>query len=129
MAFDLHTRVFWLHVHSCTPQPPSPNPRIWVHIRGRYWSAEIDDITLCEPQAGGCLPRYTTAEELDNNKLAIIYYETQVQYKHNTLATGGKLMEPGLGTNPRFRQRVPTRSQTTPDTGCCERRGKSEVGK
>ncbi len=49
MAFDLHIRVFGLHVHSCTPQPPSPHPHIWAHIRGRYWSAMIDDITLCDP--------------------------------------------------------------------------------
>jgi hypothetical protein len=27
-----------------TPQP-SPTPRIWAHIRGRYWSAKIDDIS------------------------------------------------------------------------------------
>ncbi len=30
-----------------TPQPPPPPPpRIWAHIRGRYWSAKIDDIFL-----------------------------------------------------------------------------------
>jgi hypothetical protein len=23
-----------------------PPPRIWAHIRGRYWSAKIDDISL-----------------------------------------------------------------------------------
>jgi hypothetical protein len=28
-----------------TPQLP-PSPRIWVQIRGRYWSAKIDDIFL-----------------------------------------------------------------------------------
>ncbi len=28
-----------------TPQLP-PSPRIWAHIRGRYWSAKIDDISL-----------------------------------------------------------------------------------
>ncbi len=27
-----------------TPSPPSP--RIWAHIRERYWSAKIDDISL-----------------------------------------------------------------------------------
>ncbi len=40
---------FGLHVHSCThwlnPTTP-PLPRIWAHIRGRYWSANIDDISL-----------------------------------------------------------------------------------
>ncbi len=29
-----------------TPQPPTPPPRIWAHIRGRNWSAKIDDISL-----------------------------------------------------------------------------------
>jgi hypothetical protein len=53
------------------------------------------------PRPGDASQDTQPEEELDNNKLAIIYYETQVQYKHNTLVTGGKLMEPGLGTNPR----------------------------
>ncbi len=29
--------------------PPPPSPRIWAHIRGRYWSAKIDDISLWPP--------------------------------------------------------------------------------
>ncbi len=29
-----------------TSPPPHPSPRIWAHIRGRYWSAKIDDISL-----------------------------------------------------------------------------------
>jgi hypothetical protein len=38
-----------LLVHSCThwlrsPQQPPPLPRIWAHMRGRYWSAKIDDL-------------------------------------------------------------------------------------
>jgi hypothetical protein len=50
------------------------------------------------------------------------------------MATEGKLMEPGLGTNPRSsgercRRRVPTRSWTTPDAGCRERRGKERSRK
>ncbi len=28
-----------------TPQP-LPSHRIWSHIRGRYWSAKIDNISL-----------------------------------------------------------------------------------
>jgi hypothetical protein len=31
-----------------TPQPP-PSPRIWTHIRGRYWSAKKDDISMLLP--------------------------------------------------------------------------------
>jgi hypothetical protein len=38
-------------VHSCTPwlrprNPFPPSPRIGTRIRGRYWSAKIDDISL-----------------------------------------------------------------------------------
>ncbi len=28
---------------------PSPSPRIWAHIRRRYWSAKIDDISVWPP--------------------------------------------------------------------------------
>jgi hypothetical protein len=47
MVFNL----FGLHVHSFThwlrpPPPPPPPHRIWAHIRGRYWSAKINDIFL-----------------------------------------------------------------------------------
>jgi hypothetical protein len=34
-----------LYLMAETPQFP-PSPRIWAHIRGRYWSAKIDDISL-----------------------------------------------------------------------------------
>ncbi len=51
MELDLQS-LFGLHVHSCThllrSRTPSP-PRIWAHIRGRWWSAKIDDISLCPP--------------------------------------------------------------------------------
>jgi hypothetical protein len=49
-----HTR----DVHSCTHRviggdpatpPPPPSPHIWTRMRGRYWSAKIDDISLCPP--------------------------------------------------------------------------------
>jgi hypothetical protein len=74
------------------------------------------------PRPGDVSQDTQPAEKLDNNKLAVIYYENTNIITHNTLATGGKLMEPGLGTNPRSsgkrcRQGVPTRSRTTPDTG------------
>jgi hypothetical protein len=29
--------------------PPLPSPRIWAHIRGRYWSAKIKTTSLCNP--------------------------------------------------------------------------------
>ncbi len=29
--------------------PPPPPPGIWAHIRGRYWSAKIDDISVWPP--------------------------------------------------------------------------------
>jgi hypothetical protein len=51
MELDLQN-LFWLRVlyrglysMAETPQLP-PSPHIWTHIRGRYWSAKIDDIYL-----------------------------------------------------------------------------------
>jgi hypothetical protein len=44
--------LFGLHVHSCTHwlKPPTPlTPHIWAHIRGFYWSAMIDDISMWSP--------------------------------------------------------------------------------
>jgi hypothetical protein len=49
--YGLRSPQFFLGV-MCTAvlvgQDPStlPLPRIWAHIRGRYWSAKIDDISL-----------------------------------------------------------------------------------
>jgi hypothetical protein len=42
MELDLQS-IFGLHVHSCL-RPRIPPSRIWAHIRGRYWSAEIDPL-------------------------------------------------------------------------------------
>jgi hypothetical protein len=44
-------KFIWAPVYSCThwlgPRNSSPPPpRIWAHLRGRYWSAKIDDISL-----------------------------------------------------------------------------------
>ncbi len=47
-----HQSIFGFQVHrypsAATPQLPS-SPRIWAHIRGRYWSAKKDDIFLWTP--------------------------------------------------------------------------------
>jgi hypothetical protein len=55
MELDLQS-LFGLHVQSCTHwlrprNAPPPVPRILAHIRGRYWSAKIDDISTsrCDP--------------------------------------------------------------------------------
>ena len=48
MELDLRS-LFGLHVLSCTHwvRPRTlPPPSIWANIRGRYWSAKIDDISL-----------------------------------------------------------------------------------
>jgi hypothetical protein len=54
MELDLQS-LFGIHVHNCTlwqrprrpaPPPPPDPPPIWAHIRGRYWLAKIDDISL-----------------------------------------------------------------------------------
>ncbi len=41
-GLHVHCRTHWL-------RPRTPPPSIWAHIRGRYWSAKIDDISLCDP--------------------------------------------------------------------------------
>ncbi len=48
MDLDLQS-LFGLHMHSLRESRPRPPPRIWAHIRGRYWSAKIDDISLLPP--------------------------------------------------------------------------------
>jgi hypothetical protein len=54
MELDLQS-LFGLHVqfvHRCTYwlRPPATSPPcIWAQIRGRYWSAKIDDIFLWPP--------------------------------------------------------------------------------
>ncbi len=42
---------FGLHVHSCAHwlRPRNPPSPIWAHIRGGFWSAKIDDISLWPP--------------------------------------------------------------------------------
>jgi hypothetical protein len=48
-VIDLQS-LFGLNVHRCThrlrPRTPPPSPHSWAHIRGRYWSAKTDDISL-----------------------------------------------------------------------------------
>ncbi len=45
MEQDLQS-LFGLHVYSCThwprPRDSTLSPRIWAHIRGRYWSGSIE---------------------------------------------------------------------------------------
>ncbi len=36
--------------------PSTPPPTIWTHTRGRCWSANIEDISLCPLARGLCLP-------------------------------------------------------------------------
>ncbi len=38
--------LFGLYSLADTPQIYPSSPRIWAHIRGRYWSDKIDDISL-----------------------------------------------------------------------------------
>ncbi len=42
---------------TATPPPPHPSPIIWAHIRGRYWSAKIDDMSLWSPALHTCTCR------------------------------------------------------------------------
>ncbi len=36
-------------LYSLADNPQPPPPRIWAHIRGRYWSTKVDDISLWPP--------------------------------------------------------------------------------
>ncbi len=45
IELDLQS-LFGLHVCTAVLIGWDPFPRIWAHIRGRYWSAKIDDISL-----------------------------------------------------------------------------------
>jgi hypothetical protein len=76
MDLDLQS-LFGLHVHSCThwlrPRnfpPPPPSPRIWAHIRGRYWSSKIDDISLWPPDFW-CLVRSEKRSALESIQVVI----------------------------------------------------------
>jgi hypothetical protein len=46
MSRDVHSCTHWLRLRN---SPPPPSPHIWAHIRGRYWSTKIDDISLWTP--------------------------------------------------------------------------------
>jgi hypothetical protein len=66
MELDLQS-LFRLHVTWCiqlyslaeTPQL-SPTPRIWTHIRGHFWSAKGDDISLEPPAIYTVLNKYVS---------------------------------------------------------------------
>jgi hypothetical protein len=52
MELDLQS-LYGLHVYSCTHWlRPRNSPRIWAHIRERYWSAKIDNISSLPPCTG-----------------------------------------------------------------------------
>jgi hypothetical protein len=51
MELDLQSLFRWAPLHSFIHWllQPTPSPRIWAQIRGCYWSAMIDDISLWPP--------------------------------------------------------------------------------
>jgi hypothetical protein len=42
MELDLQSLFTCRHHYSLAETQQPPSPRIWAHIRGRYWSAKID---------------------------------------------------------------------------------------
>jgi hypothetical protein len=46
-----------------------PLPRTWAHIRGRYWSAKIEETSLCNP-----LPPINEIAELTQWSHKLIHY-------------------------------------------------------
>jgi hypothetical protein len=72
MELDLQS-FFGLHVYSCIhwlKHLNPPNPSIWAHIRWRYWSTKIDDISLCPLHLPQLFPNIFLASSLV--KLSII---------------------------------------------------------
>jgi hypothetical protein len=43
--FGLHVHCAQLYTHWLRPRNLPPSPRFWAHVRGRYWSAKIYDIS------------------------------------------------------------------------------------
>jgi hypothetical protein len=58
--FKVHLGSMSRDVHSCThwlrPRNSPPYPVFGLVLRGRYWSAKIDDISLKPPGSGGMHP-------------------------------------------------------------------------
>jgi hypothetical protein len=52
LRLDLQS-LFGLHVVQLYSVAETPPPRIWAHIRGRQWSAKIDDISLLNTDLNG----------------------------------------------------------------------------
>ncbi len=52
----LHVHTAQLYTHRLRPHNPPFSSRIWAHIRGRYRSAKIDDISLWPPASDRSLP-------------------------------------------------------------------------
>ncbi len=50
MSRDVPSCTQWLRPRD----PPPSSPRICIRIRGRYWTAKIDDISLWPPDHYGC---------------------------------------------------------------------------
>jgi hypothetical protein len=46
MKLDLHSFFGLLCTAVLIGKDTTTPPRIWAHIRGRYWSAKIDDVSL-----------------------------------------------------------------------------------
>jgi hypothetical protein len=67
MELDLQI-LFGLHVHSCTHwlRTRNPPPRIWAQIRGRHWSAKIDDVSFLWPAS---FPAVFSPISMSNNLL------------------------------------------------------------
>ncbi len=46
MELDLQKKGSCVQLYSLVENPQLPPPRTWAHIRGRYWTAKIEDISL-----------------------------------------------------------------------------------
>jgi hypothetical protein len=93
LLVDLQS-LFALHVHTIVhcavhgstgthwlrSRNPPPSPRIWAHIRGRYWSAKIDDISLW--------PSWLNCSIYEHLRSTYCIYGIQIKKKRGNWAMG-----------------------------------------
>ncbi len=73
----------WVQLYSLAETPKRPLPRIWAHIRGRYGSTKIDNISLWPPDQneqckhkGLCIPWWHLYICFSSQSQARIYIAT-----------------------------------------------------
>ncbi len=101
MELDLHS-LFGLPVHHSYTHWLRPATRIWAHIRGRYWSAKIDDIPLrppCTNTRGSSLVGFTEYN-MGGVEIEGVYLPSFSWCVHHSFERDGRYCERGLACTP-----------------------------